>query len=59
MTYAHAFTFGFATTGSEDEEGNVPGATLRQRIIEKLQQMTDDEIVENCGAPFATFEELS
>jgi len=57
-TYNHAYTFAFEVKGSTDETGeNVPGARLREALLERINRLSDAEIVEACEAPYDTFEE--
>ena len=57
-TYNHAFTFAFEIGNSKDPEGNdLTPYTLRLQIISKLNAMSDEDLLENLGAPFDTHEE--
>jgi hypothetical protein len=58
--YNHAYTFGFEVPGSTDETGeDVTGAQLREALLERVNRLSDEEMVEACEAPYDTFEEES
>jgi hypothetical protein len=53
--FNHAFAFGFELE-NDSPEGEVTGQELRHAIVCRLQEMTDDEILDNCGNPWHTYE---
>jgi hypothetical protein len=53
--FNHAFAFGFELE-NDSPEGEVTGQELRHAIVCRLQEMTDDEILDNCGNPWDTYE---
>lgn len=55
-SYNHAYTFGFSLING-DAEGYATAQELRSAILRALSRITDDELVENCGAPFDTIKE--
>lgn len=57
-TYNHAYSFGFEVPGSTCEQAtDVTGARLRERLLERLARLTDDELLEACDCPFDTYQE--
>lgn len=57
--YDHAFTFGFSLQHTDAAGEDVPAAQLRAAILRRLAALSDTELVENCGAPFDTFEVMA
>jgi len=53
--YNHAFTFGFSLVNAS-EGGEATGPELRRAIMEHLARTDDNELMENCGAPFDSYE---
>lgn len=56
MKYNHAFDIAFEVKTDNDGE-NVTADELRQGLRNRLNGMSDDEIIEACGLPFDTFED--
>ena len=57
-TYDHAYTFGFSLKGSESPDGEAVSAMqLRNAITEALTNISNEELLTNCAAPFDSFEE--
>ena len=57
-TWNCAFTFGFSVSGCADKEGDtLTGHDIRQAILNRLDNISDDELLENVGMPFDAFEE--
>ena len=54
--YNHAYSFGFSLI-SESETGEVSAQELRDAIEKALARCNDIDIVENCGAPYDSYEE--
>lgn len=58
-TYNHAFTLGFSIGGSTHSTGeDITGQDIRHKLIKRLEGMSNEEILENVGAPFDTYEEI-
>ncbi len=58
MTWNHAFTLGFAVTGSTTDDGKeITAQQFRAAIMKALRNLSDDELLENLSAPFDTYEE--
>jgi len=57
-TYNHAYTFAveIKNSGREDAE-DVTGAQLRAALLERIDRLSDDDILEACDAPYDTFEQ--
>lgn len=56
MKYNHAFDIAFEVI-TDNEGENVTADELRQGLRNRLNGMSDDEIIEACGLPFDTFED--
>ena len=55
--YNHAFDIAFAVSPSTDVEGeDITGKQFRAAIQERLDGLSDEELVEAIGAPFDTYE---
>jgi len=58
ITYNHAFSFAVEVFGSTDSHAeDVTGAQLRAALLERINKLTDEEIVDACDAPYDTMEE--
>lgn len=57
--YNHAFEIAFEVKSDHSAKGDddVPAAELRKGLQQRLNSMSDREIVEACGAPFDTMDE--
>jgi hypothetical protein len=56
--YNHAYTIAFEVPGSADEEGkDVTGSRLREALLARVNELSDDDMLEACDAPYDTFEE--
>ena len=55
IKYNHAFTFAFSLENSSPD-GMAHADELRSALLNKLMHISDDEIVENVGLPFDTYE---
>ena len=53
--FNHAFSFGFSLE-NDSPEGEVTAQELRHAIVCRLQELTDSEILDNCGSPWHTYE---
>lgn len=57
-TYNHAYDFAFSVSGSTCEEGlDLTAAQLRHKLRERIDSLTDEELMEALGAPFDSYEE--
>lgn len=56
-TYNHAFCLPFTVPRHPSPEGDVKGSVLRQAIITRLENLSDEELVETCDAPVDSYEE--
>lgn len=54
--FNHAFSFGFSLEHHDATGDRVTASQLRSAILRKLAASSDTELVENCGAPFDTYE---
>lgn len=54
--YNHAFDFAFTLIHSDKTGEQVTAQEFRTAILRRLAALTDDELVECCGAPFDSFE---
>ena len=54
--YNHAFNFAFSVDAADPTGDHIPVAELRGALIKKLAAMSDNELLENLGAPFDTYE---
>lgn len=54
----YAYTFGFALLSIDPTGANVTASELRTAILAHLARLTDVELVENCGMPFDSFEDM-
>lgn len=58
MTYNHAYTFAVEIAGSASEDAaDVTGAQLRAALLERINRLSDEDILDACEAPYDTFEE--
>jgi len=57
MRYNHAFDIAFEVK-TDNEGGAVTADELRRGLRNRLNGMSDDEIIEACGLPFDTYEEV-
>ncbi len=53
--FNHAFSFSFSLE-NDSPEGEVTAQELRHAILCRLHDLTDSEILENCGSPWDTYE---
>lgn len=53
--FNHAFSFSFSLE-NDSPNGEATAQELRHAIVRYLQELTDSEILENCGCPFDTYE---
>lgn len=57
-TYNHAYTFAVEIPGSTSEDaGDVTGARLRAALLERINRLSDEELLEACDSPYDTMEE--
>ena len=57
-TYNHAYTFAVEIKGSTDEDAeDVTGAQLRMALLERINKLSDEDILAACDSPYDTFEE--
>ena len=54
--YSHAFTFAFEADSHREDAADLSGAELRDRLLERLNRLSDSEVVDTCGDPFGTCE---
>ena len=55
--YNHAFAFAFSLVNDSESGNETTAKELRQAIINHLSNVSDTELVENCGMPFDTYTE--
>lgn len=53
--YNHAFDIAFSVVSDNAEALDVDADTIRAAVRRLLDTYTDDEIMENVGAPFNTY----
>ena len=56
VKYNHAFTFAFSLENSSPDGSETSADELRSALLNRLMNITDDEIIENVGLPFDTYE---
>jgi hypothetical protein len=56
MKYNHAFDIAFEVK-TDNEGEDVTADELRRGLRNRINFMSDDEIIEACGLPFDTYEE--
>jgi len=56
MKYNHAYSFGFSLYSNDPAGEDITAKQARAAIIEYLEQLSDDELLENLGCPFDTYE---
>ena len=56
--YNHAFDITFSLTSECPTGDTVTGAQLREALMQRLLNLTDDELVEAAGMPFDSYEEI-
>jgi hypothetical protein len=54
--FNHAYCFGFSLENNSPDGEETTAQELRAAILSRLSQMPDSELLENCGAPFDTYE---
>ncbi len=54
--FNHAYSFAFEVVSNTKEGETVTGRDLRQTIINKLNNSTDDDIADCCGGAWDTYE---
>ena len=57
MKYNHAYTFGFSLVNESPDGEATTAQQLREALLSTLARYSDIELMENCGAPFDTYEE--
>ena len=58
MAYNHVFAFCFSVSGSLDQNGeDVTAEQIRHSIQSRLNDLSDEELVQCCGVPKDTCEE--
>ena len=56
IKYNHAFTFAFSLENNSPDGVDTSADELRAAILNRLMNITDDEMIENVGLPFDTYE---
>lgn len=56
-SYNHAFTIAFTIVSKHHEGDDITPQQYRLAILARLAAVTDDELSEAVGLPFATYEE--
>jgi hypothetical protein len=54
--YDHAYAFGFSVQSNDEGGEDVTADQLRDAIVKALARMDDVDLLENCNAPFDTYE---
>jgi hypothetical protein len=58
MSFNHAYTIAVEISGStSDDAEDVTGAQLRAALINRINSLSDEELLEACDAPYDTYEE--
>lgn len=56
IKYNHAYTFAFSIENKSSDGLETTADELRAALLNRLMHISDDEIMENCGLPFDTYE---
>lgn len=57
-TYDHAYSFEFSVSGSTCEEGSdLTAEQLRHKLKERIDSLSDEDLMVTLGAPFDSYEE--
>jgi hypothetical protein len=56
IKYNHAYTLGFSLESNHETGDDVTAAQVRAAIIKSLCNLSDNELLENLGYPFDTYE---
>ena len=54
--YSHAYCFGFSLENDSQDGEETTAQELRSAILKRLAELSDIELLENCDAPFDTYE---
>lgn len=54
--YNHAYSLGFSVDSDTEDGSDVTADQLRQSIRRWIDEVSDDGLLENCDAPWDTYE---
>ena len=49
VKYSHAYDFSFEVLSNDPEAEDVTPAMLRDALLARVNRLTDDELMEDCG----------
>jgi len=55
--YNHAFTIAFEVKSSNPHGEDLTGGELREALLRRVNELSDEEFVEACDAPFDSYYE--
>lgn len=54
--FNHAYTFAFEVTSNDENGADLTGLDLRRALLARLDDLSDNDMIEACDAPYDTFE---